>query len=544
MNAKPLVVIGLLGTSLDNFSGPDRWERWRPTVSLFQHEDLLISRLELLTQERFSELSARIAADIGLVSPETTVNLVPIEFENPWNFEEVYGALHDFTRGYAFDVEQEDYLIHITTGSHVAQISLFLLTESRHLPAKLIQTAPPQRRNKRPTGAFEIIDLDLSRYDRIAARFQKEQREATSFLKSGIETRSETFNRLIERIEQVAGVSRDPILLTGPTGAGKSRLAKRIFELKKARRQVAGAFVEVNCATIRGDSAMSTLFGHVKGAFTGAVGARPGLLKAADGGLLFLDEIGELGLDEQAMLLRALEEKTFLPLGADRETASDFQLIAGTNRELRKEVTAGRFREDLLARIDLWTFRLPGLRDRREDIEPNLDYELEEFERRNGVRVTFSREGRTAFLDFATDPETAWRGNFRDLNGAVTRLATLAPGGRISKPEVEEEVTRLRRGWGEAEPSTVAVGALDPLEGDERFVEFDLFDRMQLVSVLRVCAESKSLSDAGRKLFAASRERKNTVNDADRLRKFLTRFGLDWAKAVQLGGTFGARNPK
>ncbi len=544
MSTKPLVVIGLLGTSLDNFSGPDRWERWRPTVSLFQHEDLLISRLELLSQERFSELSARVVADIGLVSPETTVNLVPIEFENPWNFEEVYGALHDFTRGYAFDVEQEDYLIHITTGSHVAQISLFLLTESRHLPAKLIQTSPPQRRNRRPTGAFEIIDLDLSRYDRIAARFQKEQREATSFLKSGIETRSETFNRLIERIEQVAGVSRDPILLTGPTGAGKSRLAKRIFELKKARRQVAGAFVEVNCATIRGDSAMSTLFGHVKGAFTGAVGARPGLLKAADGGLLFLDEIGELGLDEQAMLLRALEEKTFLPLGADRETASDFQLIAGTNRDLRKEVTAGRFREDLLARIDLWTFRLPGLRDRREDIEPNLDYELEEFERRNGVRVTFSREGRTAFLDFATDPETAWRGNFRDLNGAVTRLATLAPGGRISKPEVEEEVARLRQGWGEAEPATVAVGALDPLDGDERFVEFDLFDRMQLASVLRVCGESKSLSDAGRKLFAASRERKNTVNDADRLRKFLTRFGLDWAKAVQLGGTFGAQNPK
>ena len=124
---------------------------------------------------------------------------------------------------------------------------------------------------------------------------------------------------------------------------------------------------------------MSALFGHVKGAFTGAMRDRPGLLRGANGGLLFLDEMAELGLDEQAMLLRALEEKRFLPLGGDREIASDFQLIAGTNRDLAEAVRTGRFREDLLARIDLWTFRLPGLAERREDIAPNLDYELEQF---------------------------------------------------------------------------------------------------------------------------------------------------------------------
>src|SRR5204862_3777135 len=99
---------------------------------------------------------------------------------------------------------------------------------------------------------------------------------------------------------------------------------------------------------------MSALFGHVKGAFTGALKDRAGLLRSADGGVLFLDEIGELGLDEQAMLLRALEEKTFLPLGSDRETQSDFQLIAGTNRDLMAEVNRGLFREDLLCRINLW----------------------------------------------------------------------------------------------------------------------------------------------------------------------------------------------
>jgi len=128
-------------------------------------------------------------------------------------------------------------------------------------------------------------------------------------------------------------------------------LAKRIYELKKHRRQFTGKFVEVNCATIRGDGAMSALFGHVKGAFTGAMQERPGLLRTAEGGMLFLDEVGELGPDEQAMLLRAVEEKRFLPLGSDKEVRSEFQLIAGRNRDLQLDVAEGRFREDLLARI-------------------------------------------------------------------------------------------------------------------------------------------------------------------------------------------------
>jgi len=176
--------------------------------------------------------------------------------------------------------------------------------------------------------------------------------------------------------------------------------------------------VDVNCATIRGDAAMSALFGHVKGAFTGAQKDRAGLLRAADKGVLFLDEIGELGIDEQAMLLRALEEKTFLPLGSDEEAHSDFQLIAGTNRDLFAAVREGKFREDLLARINLWTFLMPGLKNRTEDIEPNLDFELDRFAEKAGRRVTFIKEARERFLDFALSRAAAWSGNFRDLNAA------------------------------------------------------------------------------------------------------------------------------
>ena len=524
---KKHVVIGLLGATLDNGKGPERWERWRPTVALCQHEDLLIQRFELLYQKKFAGLARTVIDDIGTVSPETDVRPAEIELADPWDFEEVYGALHDFSADYEFDTDREEYLIHITTGTHVEQICLFLLTESRYLPAKLVQSSPPSARKRGGPGTYEIIDLDLSRYDRIASRFQQEQMQAASFLKSGIDTRNAAFNRLIDKIEQVAIASRDPLLLMGPTGAGKSRLAKRIYELKRARHQVKGDFIEVNCATIRGDAAMSALFGHVKGAFTGAINPRPGLLRAADGGILFLDEIGELGSDEQAMLLRALEEKVFLPMGSDREVKSDFQLIAGTNRDLVALIREGRFREDLFARINLWTFHMPGLRDRIEDIEPNLKYELEQYARRAGKRVTFSKEARERFLKFAVSHEARWEGNFRDLNGAIVRMATLAPGGRITTEVVREEIERLSAGW-QAQPDSEGEELLEQLLGKERLNAVDLFDRHQLASVIKVCRESHTLSEAGRILFGTSREKKKTVNDADRLRKYLARFGLDW----------------
>ncbi|MGV3534008.1 MAG: RNA repair transcriptional activator RtcR [Chthoniobacteraceae bacterium] len=528
---KKCVLIGLLGTNLDRGVGPERWESWRPSVSLCQQDDLLIHRFELISQQKFTKLAEIVATDLAQVSPETEVRHASVEVSDWWDFEEVYGALLDFAQEYPFKPEREDYLVHITTGSHVAQICLFLLTESRHIPGRLIQTSPPSDRDRHArAGRCTVVDLDLSKYDRLAARFAERQKEARTFLKSGIATRNKAFNRLIEQIEQVAICSRDPMLLMGPTGAGKSQLARRIFELKKARHQIAGEFVEVNCATVRGDGAMSTLFGHVRGSFTGALKDRPGLLRTADGGLLFLDEIGELCLDEQAMLLRALEEKRFLPVGADKEVSSDFQLIAGTNRDLSDAVARGTFREDLLARINLWTFRLPGLRERVEDLEPNLEYELERASQRGGTRLTMSAEARREFLAFAESPAAKWSANFRDLNAAVSRMATLAPGGRITKETVADEITRLRSGWQSTHPN--GGGGDDALLASvlsaEKLEELDLFDRLQLAAVIRICRESTTLSEAGRKLFAVSRTKRGTANDADRLRKFLARFELDW----------------
>ena len=275
---------------------------------------------------------------------------------------------------------------------------------------------------------------------------------------------------------------------------------------------------------------MSVLFGHKKGAFTGAVADRSGLLKKADGGILFLDEIGELGLDEQAMLLRAIEEKKFFPLGSDSESESRFELICGTNRDLESEVESGRFRSDLLARINLWEFQLPGLADRREDIEPNLEYELQCFTEKSGKHITFNKEARAEFMEYALDPATLWRGNFRDLNAIVTRMATLSAGGRIDEKVVRNEIARLRKG----QKSSQKSDHLRRLLGEDYEEKFDEFDLCQFAKVVEICRQSRSRAEAGKKLFAVSRRQRSTANDSDRLGKYLDKFKVTFQMCKDL----------
>ena len=532
---RPVVVMGLLGTVLDA-GGKKRWDRWRPTVDLCRHQDLVVDRLDLLYPTKARALCDEVIADVRTVSPRTVVGAIPFDQNDPWDFEQVYDGLAAHAATRAYDPERDDLLIHLTTGTHVAQICLFLLAESRHLPGRLLQSAPPQKDQRQP-GRWQIIDLDLSRYHRIVSRQKQEHTTGAALLKWGIATRDRAFNALMANLEVVATRSRAPILLTGPTGSGKTHLARRVFELKKARNLIKGSFVEVNCATLTGDGAMSTLFGHVKGAFTGAMEKRAGLLKGADGGVLFLDELGELGLDEQAMLLRALEDKRFLPVGADVEVHSDFSLVAGTNRDLPALVRAGRFREDLLARINLWTFALPPLCERRDDVEPNVEHELVRLSSLLARRVTFKAEARARYLRFATSAEAVWAGNFRELGASVERLATLCDG-RIDVDAVEAETGRLRAAWRGAVAANHDDGDLvQEVLGVEKARALDRFDRVQLAEVIAVCRGSRSLSEAGRVLFAQSRLRRTSVNDADRLRKYLAALGLSWGDVAGRGAT-------
>jgi transcriptional regulatory protein RtcR len=518
------VIIGILGTRLDHGGlGRRRMERWRPSVGLLMHTNLPVAEFVLIHHSDEQQLANLTLSDMAAMSPQTKLIPYQVDYRDPWDFEQVYSQLHEFTRHYRFDPEQNAYYVHITTGTHVAQICLYLLTEANYIPAKLIQTSPSKEGIQ---GSYQIIDLDLSRYDQIASRFAKEAQDGIAYLKGGIATRNSAFNQLICQIEQVSIKSTEPMLLTGATGAGKSCLAKRIYELKKQRGQLTGRMVEVNCATLRGDNAMSALFGHVKGAFTGAMSPRLGLLCEANKGLLFLDEIGELGLDEQAMLLRAIEDKVFMPLGGDKTVSSDFQLIAGTNRDLFAQVRLGAFREDLLARINLWTYQLPSLKQRMEDLEPNIEHELQQFTIKAGHKVSFNRSAREQYVNFAYSPEALWRANFRDLNSSITRMATLAVGGRITEQLVTEEIGRLQTAWAGFLPPTCVDDGLSSVLSAEMLANLDWFDRVQLAEVVRVCRASRSLADAGRVLFDQSRKQKTSVNDSHRLKQYLQKFGL------------------
>ncbi|WP_201554199.1 RNA repair transcriptional activator RtcR [Psychrobacter immobilis] len=570
MNSDPnnkTAVIGFLGTTLDNGFNDKRWQRWRPTVSLGLHDELLVDELHILYSKRDKRLFKIIKNDVAQVSPNTTVIGHHVALTSPWDFADVYAELYDFAAGFDFQ-DNTDYLLHLTTGTHVVQICWFLLVEAGFIPADLIQTSPcPRPDQADPQGRYQMIDLDVSRYDGLRERFEAEKQQHWQTLQANLVTQNAAYQKLISNIEKVATRSTAPILLMGATGAGKSQLAGQIYALKKAKasstqgKNTLEQFVEVNCATLRGDTAMSVLFGHVKGAFTGAATSRDGLLKSADGGLLFLDEIGELGLDEQAMLLTALEEQRFYPLGSDTPISVSFQLMAGTNKDLRQAVANGEFRADLFARLNTWTFFLPSLKDRLEDLPANIDYELARLGSEQQQQYRFTPEARQLYESFAMSVDATWQGNFRDLTASMIRLTTLAESKVIRNDDVQAEIERLTHLWdlpdsldglnrlgsdskgNNANKSSLSNNGSDSVlnsdtieQGshnilrkyldEEILTTIDPFDAVQLAYVIEVCIRHKNQAAAGRYLYANSRDKLKIPNDSDRLRKYLLKFGL------------------
>jgi transcriptional regulator with PAS, ATPase and Fis domain len=209
------------------------------------------------------------------------------------------------------------------------------------------------------------------------------------------------------------GRCRWPVLLLGETGTGKEVVARSIHNVNPV-----GPFVTIDCSSLVGPLMESELFGHVKGAFTGAVGLKTGLIEAADGGTAFFDEIGELPLDLQAKLLRVLQEKEFRPVGSLMQRRSDFRVIAATNRDLAKEVEKGTFRRDLFYRLNVVNVRLAPLRDRKEDI-PSL---IAHFLGRHGRNHTLAQETLEAMISYE------WPGNVRELENCIQHMMAINSG--------------------------------------------------------------------------------------------------------------------
>ncbi|BCE03663.1 hypothetical protein TYM08_P3726 [Marinicellulosiphila megalodicopiae] len=240
---------------------------------------------------------------------------------------------------------------------------------------------------------------------------------------------------------------------------------------------------------------------------------------------MFLDEVGELGLDEQAMLLKAIEEKEFMPFGSDHTIKSDFQLIAGTNKNLSQQANSGEFRGDLLARIDLWTYQLPSLKDRIEDIEANIDFELNAIQNKKKTLIKFNKSARALYLEFSKSSQATWKNNFRDLNASITRMTILCDGGRINDEITLDKIERLKNKWNAHNSQTNTIDLEDYLSC-EAIDNLDYFDQAQLRTIIETCLDSKSMADAGRKLFAVSRLKKTTTNDSHRVKVLLSKFGI------------------
>ena len=251
------------------------------------------------------------------------------------------------------------------------------------------------------------------------------------------------------------------VCLVGESGTGKEVLARRVHELSSRR---AGPFIPINCAAIPENLFESELFGHERGAFTGATDRAKGKIEAAEGGTLFLDEIGEMAIAMQAKLLRFLENRRFMRVGGSSKVQADVRLLFATLRPLELEVRAGRFRADLYYRIQGITIPVPPLRERRADIAPLLTQFISQMSAFHGtVPPRFSRGAKTAIL------QCRWPGNVRELRNVTEMLCLLRAGKQVRARDLPEAVQASappdeERGDGEATPRTVTVALDEPLD--------------------------------------------------------------------------------
>lgn len=292
-------------------------------------------------------------------------------------------------------------------------------------------------------GAFDYITkpFSLEQIQHIVERALNLQglRAENRFLRDTLEelplleSRSPAMNRLLETSRQAAA-SDATILLTGESGTGKNVLARQIHRWSQRREK---PFVVVNCTTLSEELLESELFGHVRGAFTGAVKDKPGRLEAADAGTAFLDEIADLSSPLQTKFLRFVQEQSFERVGGDRTLRVDTRIIAASNRDLMAEVQEHRFREDLFYRLNVIPLRVPALRERREDILPLAEWILKVANLRNRrAQLTLSSGAAAALTRYR------WPGNVRELRNALERAAVLSRTDSITSDDLPDSVFR------------------------------------------------------------------------------------------------------
>jgi len=309
--------------------------------------------------------------------------------------------------------------------------------------------------------------LDKSR---LQAENLQLRRALKRFALPNIVGRSDKMQKVMDLITQVA-FSRATVLISGESGTGKELVAKTIHAMSPRADH---AFVPVNTGSMPVDLLESTLFGHVKGAFTSAIATKRGLFEVADQGTIFFDEIGTVGVETQAKLLRVIQEREFMRLGGTETIKVDVRILAATNADLRKSVLAGHFREDLYYRLNVINICLPPLRERKEDIPHLVEHFLKKFGEENGrLGLQFSPPAMKAIMDYD------WPGNVRELENAVERAVVLASGPALGVDILPEQLFQdgSHGGQGEASQQFEGRSLFEIMEAKERKVILDMLAR-------------------------------------------------------------------
>jgi len=375
----------------------------------------------------------------------------PVDFpiRDVIDYAEIWGQLGhglESIRERAGSIER-DWVFLLDSGTPQMKTSLFLAARSGLFPATLVQGIPARFAG----GTYKSREVRLDGIPEIRLPRQPHQpyppasplprEEACSVLFSivGAEPAFDSTEPVVvspafaEALRKALSAARydDPVLMLGETGTGKTMLARRIHE---GGARAAGPFVEVNCSAIPESMAESELFGHVRGAFTGAEKARSGKFRAAHGGTLFLDEVGDLSLDLQAKLLKAIEDRSVTPVGSDEPVEANARLVAATNRDIPGMIQNGRFRRDLYERLKVVVISLPPLRERREDIRPlALRFMASWNEQYNERR--FITEAALELLE-----SHSWPGNVRGLQNALRSAACSAASTALGPEALPDEV--------------------------------------------------------------------------------------------------------
>jgi two-component system response regulator HydG len=355
------------------------------------------------------------------------------------------------------------------------------------------------------TKPFKVDELSLflsraledSRLRREAAALRSALRER--FGLANVVGESDAMRALGELVERVAGAS-SPVLLTGETGTGKGLIARA---LHAHGPRASEPFVAVNCAALPENLLESELFGHVKGAFTGATASREGLFVDAHRGTLFLDEIGEIAASLQAKLLRALESGAVRPVGANKERSIDVRIVAATHRDLHERVSKGAFREDLLYRLDVVSIEIPSLRHRRADIPVLLSHFLELAKARHPDSPVegFSKAALERLLDHR------WPGNVRELEHLVERMVLLGKGREIEISELPRTIAQRA-----ATPMTFQGDIVPLREMQRRYASwaFEMLGARRMVTAERLDVDIKTLA----RLLKTETETEGEGNDS------------------------------